>query len=146
MRDDPTVQPLYERYTDSVPGPFYVIKDHCIICGLPPETAPQNITWSEETFRFKDCMDCPTHCRIERQPETEEEIAAAIEAACGSCVAAVRYCGTDPKILSKFKELGYERLCDALVRGIAEPSAPPNCGPAASFGNSNAPGGPPSVS
>ena len=54
----------------------YVIKGHCIICALPPETAPENITWSEETFRFRDCMDCPTHCRVERQPETAEEIEA----------------------------------------------------------------------
>jgi hypothetical protein len=78
--------------------------------------APQNITWSEETFRFNDRIDCPTHCRIERQPETDEQIAAAIEAACSSCVEAIRYCGTDPKILARFRELGYERLCDALVR------------------------------
>jgi hypothetical protein len=92
MRQDKTVEPLYERYPDSVPGPFYVIKDQCIICGLPPETAPECIAWSQETFRFNNCMDCPTHCRIERQPETEEEIAAAIEAACGSCVEAIRYC------------------------------------------------------
>jgi hypothetical protein len=138
MREDPTVQPLYERYPDNAPGPFYVIKDQCIICALPPETAPKSITWSEETFRVSDCMDCPTHCRVERQPETEEEIAAAIEAACGSCVEAIRYCGTDAKILSKFKDLGYERLCDALVREIAEPSAAPNGGPAAPNDNSTA--------
>lgn len=146
MRHDPTVQPLHERYPDNAPGPFYVIKDHCIICALPPETAPHSITWSEETFRFNDCMNCPTHCRVERQPETDEEIAAVIEAACGSCVEAIRYCGTDPQILAKFRDLGYERLCDALVGGIAEPGAPPNGGPASQPGNSGATEGPPSVS
>ena len=119
MREDTLVEPLHERYPDSVPGPFYVIRHQCIICGLPPETAPQSITWSEETFRFNDRLDCPTHCRIERQPETDAEIAAAIEAACGSCVEAIRYCGTDLKILARFRELGYERLCDAIVRRVA---------------------------
>ena len=119
MREDTLVEPLHERYPDSVPGPFYVIRHQCIICGLPPETAPQSITWSEETFRFNDRIDCPTHCRIERQPETDAEIAAAIEAACGSCVEAIRYCGTDPKILARFRELAYERLCDAIVRRVA---------------------------
>ena len=83
-RDHPLVTPKFEREPDNAPGPFYVIKDQCTICGLPPETAPSNITWSAETFRFKDCMDCPTHCRIERQPATEEELGKIIEAACGS--------------------------------------------------------------
>lgn len=91
--------------------------DQCILCGLPPEIAPDNITWSERTFRFNGCQDCPTHCRVERQPETDEEIAALIEAACASCVEAIRYCGTDPKILATFRARGYERLCDALVQG-----------------------------
>ena len=115
MSGNPLVVPLHERYPDSVPGPFYVILGHCILCGLPPETAPRSITWSPETFRFQNCRDCPTHCRIERQPETEEEIASLIEAACGSCVEAIRYCGTDPGILARFRALGYERLCDAVV-------------------------------
>jgi hypothetical protein len=114
MRDYPLVTPKFEREPDNAPGPFYVIKGQCIICGLPPETAPKSITWSAETFRFNDCMDCPTHCRIERQPATEEELAAVIEAASGSCVEAIRYCGTDPEILSRFRAEGLERLCDAL--------------------------------
>jgi hypothetical protein len=125
------VVPLFERYPDSVPGPFYVILGQCIICGLPPEIAPASITWSPETFRSHNCRDCPTHCRIERQPETGEEIESLIEAACGSCVGAIRYCGTAPDILARFKALGYERLCDALVdRG-------PNQAPATSAGSAS---------
>ncbi len=120
MDEDTTVQPLFERYPDSVSGPFYVVKGHCIICGLPPQTAPQSITWSREKLRFKNRMDCHAHCRIERQPESEEEIAAAIEAACGSCVDAIRYCGTDPKILARFRGCGCERSCDAIVGVTAE--------------------------
>ena len=126
MREDPTVQPLYERYPDSAPGPFYVVKDQCMICDFPNQIAPQSFDWSAETFRFSNCIDCPTHCRVLRQPESDEEIAQAIEAACGSCVEAIRYCGTDPKILAKFRERGYERLCDAIMRGIVEPGAGPN--------------------
>jgi len=113
MRDYPLVTPKFEREPDNAPGPFYVIKGHCIICTLPPQTAPQSITWSQQTFR-RDCEDCPTHCRVERQPETETELAAVMEAAIYSCVEAIRYCGTDPDILARFRAKGMERLCDAL--------------------------------
>ena len=44
MRDYPLVTPKFEREPDNAPGAFYVIKDQCIICALPPETAPQNIS------------------------------------------------------------------------------------------------------
>jgi hypothetical protein len=54
---------------------------------------------------------------VERQPETDEEVAALIDAACASCVEAIRHCGTDPKILATVRERGYERLGDALVLG-----------------------------
>jgi Na+-translocating ferredoxin:NAD+ oxidoreductase RNF subunit RnfB len=118
MTPDVLVHPLYEREPDSVPGPFYVIKGHCILCALPPETAPRNITWDEQ-FERSGCVGCPNHCRIERQPQTSEELERVIEAACGSCVEAIRYCGTDAKILARFRELGYERLCDAITRGMA---------------------------
>jgi len=114
VQDDILVQPLYEREPDSVPGSFYVVRHKCIICAFPTEIAPQNISWGKETFK-RGCEDCPTHCRIEKQPETPEELAQVIEAAEGSCVEAIRYCGTDLEILAKFKELGYERLCDALA-------------------------------
>jgi len=124
MRNDPTVEPLFERYPDSAPGPFYVIKDQCVICALPPQTAPESITWSAETMRCSDGSVCPTHCRVERQPETDAEVVAVIEAACGSCCEAIRYCGTDPRILAKFKEWGNERLCDLLVRGVGGTDSP----------------------
>lgn len=90
MRHDVLVEPLYEREPDSVSGPFYVVKDTCIICALPPETAPKNITW-DSGFQAGGCEGCPNHCRVERQPETAEELALMVEAACGSCVEAIRY-------------------------------------------------------
>ena len=115
MREDKLVEPACEREADAVPGPFYVIKDRCILCAAPVNTAPGNITWSEETFR-RGCDDCPTHCRVERQPGNDEELEAMIQAACVSCIEAIRYCGTDPQVLARFTELGYGKLCDALFR------------------------------
>ena len=111
---DDLVQPLYEREPDSVPGPFYIVKDQCIRCALPPETAPRNITWDEQ-FHRSGCAGCPNHCRVEKQPETQEELDCIIEAARASCVEAIRYCGTDSKILARFRDSGCERLCDAIT-------------------------------
>jgi len=117
MTQDALVQPLYDRELDSVPGPFYVIRDRCILCALPPETAPQNISWDEPLHR-SGCAGCPNHCRVEHQPETPEQVERVIEAACGSCVEAIRYCGTDSGIITRFRELGSERLCDAVTKSV----------------------------
>jgi hypothetical protein len=109
------VTPLYEREPDCVPGPFYVVKDLCILCALPVQTAPQNIAWDEG-----ECC-CqghgPDHCRIRRQPESEQELTAVLEAMAGSCVEAIRYCGTDPAILQRLRQDGGAHLCDALPEG-----------------------------
>jgi hypothetical protein len=113
MGDYPLVTPKFERQQDNASGPFYVIKDHCILCALPPETAPENITWDAE-FQRGGCTGCPNHCRVERQPQTPEELELVIDAACGSCVEAIRYCGTDPQVIARFRDLGLERLCDAV--------------------------------
>ena len=118
MREDKLVQPLHEREADAAPGAFYVVKDWCILCAAPVDTAPSNITWSKE-MRTSNCGSCPDHCRVERQPQTAEEVAEVINAACYSCVAAIRYCGTDPDIIRTFKEKGHGWLCDAVERGIA---------------------------
>lgn len=48
MHEYPIVKARFERDSDGVPGPFYVMKDRCIICGLPPQTAPLNITWDAQ--------------------------------------------------------------------------------------------------
>ncbi len=108
LSEDRLVEPLFEREPDSVPGPFYVIKDTCITCALPVETAPANVTW-------RMCDGCPDRCRVERQPESAPELEAMIEVVRGSCVDAYRYCGADAYVLKKLSELGLGRLCDALV-------------------------------
>jgi hypothetical protein len=112
MKNYPLVTPREEREWDSVPGPFYVTKQ-CIICGLSPETAPTNITW-DERYLQSECTGRVHHCRVSKQPETDEEVSKIIKAAKCSCVEAIRYCGTDPDILKRFAELGLSRLCDAL--------------------------------
>jgi hypothetical protein len=90
MRVDGLVEPLFERESDSVPGPFYVVKNQCILCALPPETAPKNIQWDEK-FQRDGWSGCPNHCRVVRQPETPAEAERLIEAAISSCVEAIRY-------------------------------------------------------
>ena len=113
LRHYPLVTPSHPREHDSVPGPFYVCEDICITCALPGELAPQNIQW-DETSRSRGCTGCDTHCRVVKQPETDKELEALIEAARCSCVEAIRYCGTDEFTLNRFKELGACSLCDAL--------------------------------
>lgn len=119
-RHDPLVTPRYEREDDSVPGAFYVVKDQCIICALPPETAPQNISW-DDRFQSSGCDGCPNHCRVSKQPETEEELELMIETAWGSCVEAIRYCGSDEQTLNRFREMGLERICDAIPESEITP-------------------------
>ncbi len=95
-----------EREPANVEGPFY-ITTQCIICGLPPETAPDNISFAPDCER-------PHTCRFSKQPETQEELNAVLDAMWGSCVEAVRYGGTDPEILRQIKERGLSHLADAL--------------------------------
>jgi hypothetical protein len=107
------VTPLFDRESDNAPGDFYVVKDSCITCALPVETAPGCVSWNRCPKKEEDSS---LHCRVHRQPESEEEMIAMIEAAAGSCVEAIRYCGTDDKVLAAFKRAGMERLCDAIQR------------------------------
>jgi hypothetical protein len=108
---DKLVTPLYEREPENAPGPFYIVKDVCITCSLPVETAPENVKYHESP-----CEGCPDHCYVHRQPQTEEEIEWMIEVVAGSCIAAYRYCGTDPEILRRLVEAGCGEQCDALAK------------------------------
>ncbi len=112
---DKMVTPHYEREPQNAPGPFYVVKDICLLCSLPVETAPRTIRYHETP-----CEDCskrlPDHCFVSRQPETPEEIDRMIEVVAGSCIAAYRYCGSDPDIIRRLVKAGCRDQCDALVR------------------------------
>src|SRR5258706_11478969 len=100
---DKLVTPHYEREPENAPGPFYVQKDMCITCSLPVEIAPETIKYLETPC--ESCPEgCPDHCYVSRQPETAEEVDRMIEVVAGSCIAAHRYCGTDPAILHRLVE------------------------------------------
>jgi hypothetical protein len=114
-----TVTPLFEREPNSAPGPFYVVKDACITCSLPIDTAPKNIK-----YRQRPCTTSPerrtNHCFVSRQPKTPQEIEKMIEIVAASCVAAYRYCGTDLEILRRLVEAGCRDRCDALVQNTGK--------------------------
>jgi hypothetical protein len=117
MNSDQLVPPLFEPEADNAAGAFYVIKDHCIICALPIETAPASVSWNRCIKKREEGEDYRSlHCRIHKQPETKEEIRAMIEAAVSSCVEAIRYRGTNDDILAEFRKVGMERLCDTLQK------------------------------
>ena len=112
---DKMVTQLYEREPENAPGPFYVEQGMCIACALPVEAAPENIKFHETV-----CIECRKgravdHCFVSRQPETPAELDRMIEVVAGSCIAAYRYCGTDPDILRRLVEAGCREQCDALV-------------------------------
>jgi len=66
------------RYKDNISGKFYV-DDQCIDCDLCRETAPKNFTRHDEGG----------HSYVFKQPESEEEVAACIEAMEGCPVEAI---------------------------------------------------------
>ena len=106
MSQEELVQPVYEREPDSVPGLFYVMKDQCILCLLPPATAPKSITWDEQ-FQRSGCAFVRIIAGLAQPGGEPKELDHVIKAACSSCVGAIRYCGTDAKILARFRDLGY---------------------------------------
>ena len=114
QRHYPLVEARHEREPDSVPGPFYVEKDACMIWSLPCETAPQNIKWSEKLLESEVHGEIPDHCIVVKQPETDEELELMIEALEGSCISALRYCGTDGPTLDRLRDAGVATVCDAL--------------------------------
>ena len=60
---------LDEKWDDNVPGAFYVDKE-CILCSLCVDIAP-------ESFKESDAGD---HDVVYKQPEGEDELAAAMDA------------------------------------------------------------------
>ena len=89
-----------KRYKKNCNGGFFVEEGECILCCMPESEAPSLMESDEES------------CYFTRQPETEEEIIQAIDAIAVSCCSAVKYGGTDEKIIQKI---------------LAEPYADSNC-------------------
>ena len=115
----PLVDALAEREDDAVEGEFYVVKGQCIVCDLPCETAPHNIEWNDKSTSDRTGFT-PDHCRVVRQPKNDRELDNMIEAACGSCINAIRYCGTDEYTVQKFRDEGLSFLCDSLPEANLE--------------------------
>lgn len=91
------VSPLYERDKENVEGGFYVEQGACMICSLPPETAPNLVRMRlDQCGQHKD-----SHCYFFRQPYSPEELELAVEALVGSCCEGLRYCGTDLEVIEK---------------------------------------------
>ena len=102
--------PLLERELSNAPGGFYVITDRCLTCALPVQTAPSSMSWHRCPKKEIGAL----HCHVHRQPQTDDEVAAMVEAAVTSCVQAIRYCGTGERVLSLFRKAQMTWLCDAL--------------------------------
>ena len=95
-----------ERTPLNSEGDFYVMKDTCITCLAPEHEAPELIG-----------LDEATGCYFSRQPRTPEELEHAIEAVHASCVAALRYAGSDTEILERLRAKGEKSQCDMLCPG-----------------------------
>ncbi|PXY43586.1 hypothetical protein [Flavobacterium hydrophilum] len=92
------------RHELNASGDFYVEKNGCTLCGAPEAEAEGLIGHSENG------------CYFIRQPQTEEEIEQAINAIAVSCVSAVRYGGTDQKIIKRLYELDLATECDHKLK------------------------------
>ena len=91
------------RFSENSEGDFYVENGVCTSCGAPQEEAPDLIDHSKSDYG---------HCYFKKQPQTNEEIESAINAISVSCIAGLRYGGTDEKILKRLYEIGEGEQCD----------------------------------
>ena len=88
-------------------GDFYISNGDCIACGAPQVEAPDLIDHGKEDG----------HCYFKKQPQTETELDQAINAMMVSCINALRYGGTEEKILKRLYEDGMADLCDNVPEG-----------------------------
>jgi hypothetical protein len=95
----------YPPHPDNAPGDFYVECDSCISCEAPCHEAPDLMGRPGSSPRNSGCF-------FRRQPTTPEEVERACDAVMVSCVEAVRYAGTDRKVLCKLYQRGAYSSCD----------------------------------
>lgn len=91
----------------NAPGPFYVVNQDCMTCGYPHVLAPDLMAWE------MDSEGREAHCYFRKQPKTSQEIEQAVNAVKGSCCGALRYAGSDKKVLREIRKSGN---ADAIVR------------------------------
>jgi len=102
--------PLPQRVPQNAPGDFYVEAGLCTRCCLVHGEAPELLNDPEQPFE---------ECFFRRQPQTREEIEAAISAIGVSEMGALRYGGTDPEIIAKLRARHCAIACDHTQEGIA---------------------------
>src|SRR5687767_12841717 len=90
-----------DRFPKNAPGPFYTLGDvgsdgkwsgQCLACTLPETQAPTLLAPLD---------DGNSDTYFVRQPESDDEIHQACNAAETCCVDAIRYGGKDPKIIRR---------------------------------------------
>lgn len=95
-----------DRHPSNAPGDFYVANGCCTMCMVPFVEAPGLFGEVQET-------DGTSHCYVQRQPATQDEVDGMLRAVWHSELACLRYAGTDPHLLTRFDEYGEGNLCDA---------------------------------
>jgi hypothetical protein len=89
-------------------GPFYVVSECCISCGVPEAIAPDLFGWHGNV------------CHVKRQPETNLELDQMIEAISCSEVDCIRYAGSDPAVLRRLGEAALaDQADDPAAAGFA---------------------------
>ena len=95
-----------DRHPPNAPGPFYVENDQCILCGTPYHAAPNLISNLDE-------IEAAQSCYFKRQPNSPAEEDEAVKAMHASCCKAVRYAGTDQRILGQLRALNLLEYADS---------------------------------
>jgi hypothetical protein len=102
--------PLPQRVPENAPADFYVEAGLCTRCCLVHGEAPDLLNDPNQPFE---------ECFFRRQPQTPQEIEAAISAIGVSEMGALRYGGTDPEIIAKLRARHCASACDHTPEGIA---------------------------
>ncbi len=111
-RNDKLVPPKQRPFVANKDTPFYVAEG-CTLCNAPETTAPLLIGNADEHGIETYDSDKIWSCFIKKQPSTEEELELMAEAMEGSCVACLRYRGTNSSIIEFLLNNGCSELCDA---------------------------------
>ena len=97
-----------DRYPLNADGDFYVENGMCIICCAPEHAAPALMGF----FSDPDGSNRESHCYFKQQPRTEAETRDAIDAIRASCCGALRYGGSDRRIIDALIQAGHGAVCD----------------------------------
>jgi hypothetical protein len=99
------LDPHFVPHPKNAPGPFYVVNEACITCGLPLVAAPDLFPTGAE-------LEQANHCYFKRQPSGDPEIGAAVEAVVTACCGSLRYGGTEASILELLRSKNGAQFCD----------------------------------